>query len=113
MEQSIASLAIAHCESRSAPSVGRFAASWLARNENPKREALIAFAQRFENEWEDELAELFDRIDSARTFNSLVQTRNDIAHGLSTGIGHDTLMRYFDLVVEVVDWFADHLEPQP
>ena len=31
--------------------------SWLVRIQNPKREALIAFARRFEHSWGDELAD--------------------------------------------------------
>jgi hypothetical protein len=76
---------------------------------NPKRGALIDFIQRFDDEWGDELSEWLATVDPAKTLDSLVQTRNDIAHGLSTGIGHDTLTRYLELVVDIVNWFARRL----
>ena len=80
IEQSLVVLTTSHSEGRSAPTVARFAASWMSRTQNPKRETLVEFARRFDHVWGDELNELFDRIDPAETFNSLVQTRNDIAH---------------------------------
>lgn len=113
LEQSLITLARAHIEGQSSPTAARFGVSWLARMQNPRREILVEFARRFQHAWGDELDAYFDEIDPTTTFNSLVQTRNDIAHGLSTGIGHDTLVGYFRLVVDVVAWFADRLEPQP
>ncbi len=113
VEQSLVALATSHSESKSAPTVARFATSWLSRTQNPRRETLVEFARRFDHAWGDELNLLFDTIDPTETFNSLVQTRNDIAHGLSTGIGQDTLIRHFSLAVDVVSWFTNKLDPLP
>jgi hypothetical protein len=113
VEQSLITLTTAHAEGRSAPTVARFVGSWMSRTQNPKREALVEFARRFEHAWGDELDAYFDQIDPSDTFNSLVQTRNDIAHGLSTGINRDTLIRHFSLAVDVVDWFTAKLDPPP
>lgn len=109
LEQGIASMARAHCEARSDPLTARFAGSWLSKGQNPKRGTLIEFARRFDHSWGDEFIDVLDAIDPAGTLDSLVQTRNDIAHGLSTGIGHDTLVRYFGLVVDIVEWFETRL----
>lgn len=113
IEQSTLSLARAHCSSRSAATVISFVESWLDRSQNPKRGPLIAFASRFDGTWGKELDEVFEILDPSGTFDSLVQTRNDISHGLATGIGKDSLDRYLDLAVEIVEWFVGHFDPLP
>lgn len=113
VEQSLVALTTSHADSQSAPTVARFAISWLSRTQNPKRGTLVEFASRFDHGWGDELNGLFETIDPADTFNSLVQTRNDIAHGLSTGIGRDTLIQHLSVAIAIVSWFTDKLDPLP
>jgi RiboL-PSP-HEPN len=113
VDQSLVTLTVAHSEAKSAPTVARFAASWMARTQNPKRGRLIEFAGRFRHDWGEELDKALEAIDPTDSLNSLVQTRNDIAHGLSSGVGHDTLIRYFGLAVDIVAWFVDKLDPKP
>ena len=110
LEQGIATLALAHVETRSAPTAVRFASSWLSRMQNPRRGALIEFIGRFNHQWGEDFRKWLESVDPANTLDNLVQTRNDIAHGLSTGIGHDALVQYLGLAIDVTDWFADRLD---
>lgn len=109
LEQGILTMARAHCEMKSDPLTARFATSCLAKGRNPRSASLVDLARRFDHSWGEDLIELLGMIDPAGTLDSLVQTRNDIAHGLSTGIGHDALIQYFAIVVDVVDWFEARL----
>jgi hypothetical protein len=114
LELAVVTLAHHHCEQAGgAATVKRFSESWLSQSQNPKRETLVEFARRFDHEWGDELLAEFAVIDPQDTFNSKVQTRNDIAHGLSTGINKSTIDSYFDMVVELVEWWKNKLEPRP
>lgn len=78
-----------------------------------KSEKLTAFAGRFGEGWAADFETFLDVEDPNKTLNSLIQTRNDIAHGLSTGVGHDTLARYLELAVCIAEWFALRLDPIP
>ena len=93
--------------------VRQFAASWLERSPNPKRGAILTFAERFDEGWPKELETVLDKVDPEKTLDSFVQTRNQIAHGGTASIGIAALQNYLTIVIAVVHWMKDKFDPLP
>ncbi len=111
VEQTLMRLTVDHASTRAAPTIQSFVGAAMTRVRSPRRENLIAFASRFGDGWGEELLDFLQAEDPDGSLNSLVQTRNDIAHGLSTGVGHDTLGRYLELATAIAEWFTIRLDP--
>lgn len=101
LEVSMRSILGGHIREKASPRVQRFALSRLAEFQNPKCElicqALTAFdpswLTAFQGELQDEWKEAVD---------SVVNNRNQIAHGVDVGITLGTIRRYYDSAKKVV-----------
>ena len=114
LEQAVSALSLNHVARFGGGStVKEFASSWIQRSANPKRGALLEHVGRFDPSWPGELESLLSTLDPEKTLDSFVQTRNDIAHGLTTGIGFDALDNYSSIVLGVIDWCRDKFDPLP
>ena len=73
---------------------------------NPKAERLLIFVGFFDPNWRNQLEEYIsgERKDA---LDSIVNLRNDIAHGKSVGITYDRIKRYYDNGREVVEFIND------
>lgn len=85
------------------PKLMRFVTSSLGRQQNLKANRLLEITANFDLQWEKDLAEFLtdERTDA---LNSLVENRNQIAHGRSTGITHIRVRRYYTPVIEVIEF---------
>ena len=86
--------------------VARFAAARLNSLSNPKSNRFIETAQGFNPVWADELTEYLNQ-DSERRKNSIdsiMNNRNELAHGRNTSISVARVAAYLDDAVEVIDF---------
>lgn len=70
---------------------------------NPNVEKILALASRFSPNWRKEL-ERFLTDEMKESLNSIVNIKNALAHGRTTGISYITLKRYWDNVIKILDF---------
>lgn len=73
---------------------------------NPNVEKILALASRFSPEWRKEL-ELFLTDEMKDSLNSIVNIKNALSHGRTTGISYITLKKYWDNVLNILDFIDD------
>ncbi len=113
LEQTLLSLGRSACEQMSGGIGLDFALSWLERAPNPSSREIVRFVGRFSHRWATELEKILSTDQRSDRLNALVGIRNDIAHGKNQGVSAVQAFGYYELVVELVDWIADRLEPKP
>lgn len=113
LEQVSESCARTYLQEKSSPRTASFGASWLGRGRSPTPGNLVAFVDRFDTAWSEELQEMFDAEDErlSRDLSFLVDRRNKIAHGLNEGIGAAKALDLAQVSVEVADWFILRFDP--
>lgn len=75
----------------------------LGEFRNPNTEKILALTSRFSPEWRKEL-ELFLTDEMKDSLNSIVNIKNALAHGRTTGISYITLKKYWENVIKVLDF---------
>lgn len=70
---------------------------------NPNAEKILALTGRFSPEWRKEL-NLFLTEEMKDSLNSIVNIKNALAHGRTTGISHSTLKKYWENVLKILDF---------
>jgi len=95
-----------HARRRSAPTVASYAESRLAGFQNPKAERLVQLAGAFDRGWAVALTEFIagERKDA---IDSVMDNRNQIAHGESVTLTRGRLKGYYDKILEVINFVED------
>ncbi len=91
-----------YAEKQAAPSVANYVKSQLGNIQNPKMERILQLSGAFNPTWRKELGdtippEVRDAVDS------VVNTRNQIAHGEQTGISYVTMQAYYEQIKKLVE----------
>lgn len=86
----------------SAP-VGRYAAASVQRMQNVSSDKVFQLVGGFDPAWREAL-EAFMVDERKDAVDSIVANRNAISHGNPTGITYATVRRYYELVLEVLDY---------
>lgn len=96
----------------SSPQVTRFAVARLARISNPKAGRFIETAESFDPDWAAELKVFLDDDNQRRrnAINSIMNNRNQIAHGGSVQISVGRVREYLPGCVEVVEFLETQLQ---
>jgi hypothetical protein len=86
--------------------VANYVQKQLSRFQNPKMEKILTLAGSFNGLWRDKLkkatdGELKDAVDS------IVNNRNNIAHGRNSDITYGRIKEYFEKAVKVIDVLED------
>lgn len=94
IEQAVMSALDDYAKRRSSPTVARFASGYLSKFHNAKFEDILSVTSRFDPSWREHFetntaAEVQDAI------NSIVNNRNQIAHGGQVGISLVTFTEYY------------------
>jgi hypothetical protein len=97
IEQSLISLMREHARNKSAPTIFGYAEYNLSRLQNAKFEDILQLLGRFNPSWRDRFEngvseEIKDAVDS------VVNNRNQIAHGMDVGISIVTFERFYKCV---------------
>lgn len=93
------------------PQVARFAAGRLERISNPKAARFVETARSFEPAWADDL-EAFLNDDGGRRRNaidSIMNNRNQIAHGGGVQVSVGRIQEYLPGCIQVVDFIEGQL----
>jgi hypothetical protein len=106
LEISVRTIYGEYARRRSHPNVGDFVEGHLSRFQNPKMEKILQITQHFNAGWRQKLeaateGELKDAVDS------IVNNKNNIAHGNQVNITYGTMKRYFDDAVRVIEMIED------
>ena len=90
----------------SSPHVSQFVSRSLGRISNPNADRFLQTAGAFSRKWQEELDEFFLEDPDLRkgAINSIMSTRNKIAHGESVGITPAGVREYLDRSVEVLEF---------
>lgn len=109
-ENAIVALVLHYAQQRSAPEIAAFVERQLDRWTNPNAEKITTLFGIFKPDWRTAIeAYLVDeRKDSV---NSLVALRHKIAHGESVGTSLFQVKAHYNVILEVVDFLANLLEP--
>lgn len=88
---------------KASPAVGRYAAANVERLQNVSSDKVFQLVGAFDPAWREAL-EAFVVGERKDAIDSIVANRNAISHGNPTGITFATVRRYYELVVEVLDY---------
>jgi hypothetical protein len=107
-EAAIAALTINYCSRQASPSVNRYLSTKLGRLQNLKAQKLLDLVGAFDSKWREQLAHY---IEGARrdALDSVVDLKNQIAHGNSVGVTYTRIETYYERVKEIVDFVASML----
>jgi len=78
----------------------------LTRFQNPKMEKILSLAGSFNGLWRDKLKEATDG-ELKDAVDSIVNNRNNIAHGRNSDITYGRIKEYFKKAVKVIDMLED------
>lgn len=87
--------------------VARFVERKVARIRNPKSQQFIEIAASFKQEWSTQLEIFLNRDGRREAIDSIINTRNLVAHGESAGITVVRVSEYFTKCIEVAE-FLEH-----
>ncbi len=106
LENSIREIYQEFVQNSASPPVASFASSRLRGINNPKSERFVQVASSFSQEWGQSLAEFLNASNGERkdAIDSIINNRNQIAHGRNTNIFVVRVKGYLDRVVEVIDF---------
>ncbi len=85
------------------PKLARFTSLSLGRQQNLKANKLLELVAQFNLDWEKDLRQFLTE-ERKDALDSLVDNRNNIAHGRSTGITHARVWQYYRPVLEIIDF---------
>lgn len=92
------------------PAVGRYVTSRVERQQSMKANQLLDLVGSFDPAWRTSLEAFLD-MEHKDAVDSVVTNRHGIAHGRPTGISFVRVKRYYELVLDVVEFLEDQLLP--
>jgi hypothetical protein len=102
IEKSLSAIALEHARRAGAPSLQRFVEANTSRFNNANTEKVLQFLGSFDSDWRRKLEPIIvDQYKSA--FDSIVDLRNQIAHGVSVEITYVRIKNYFDVITEAIE----------
>lgn len=106
LEYSLQTIYADFATNSSSPHVSQFVSQSLGSIYNPNSERFLQTAGAFSKEWREELCEFFLEDPDLRkgAINSIMSTRNKIAHGESVGITPAGVQDYLDRSLEVLEF---------
>ena len=95
--------------------VARYVISRLETIYNPNAQRFIDVAGSFNSAWREELEEYLQGDDGSRkeALDSIMNNRNQIAHGKNVGITVHRVRDYIERCVEVLEFIEDQCDGRP
>ena len=106
-----------YLEDTSSSNSARYGKQALKRNQNPGSEQIVQILGFFNSSWRDNLENNLCWTDGGKdAFDSVINIRNNIAHGGDAGITLGTLTQYRDKAIKVLEYIEElcqnsHLAP--
>ncbi|MCG8348560.1 MAG: MAE_28990/MAE_18760 family HEPN-like nuclease, partial [Chloroflexales bacterium] len=109
LENAIITIYSTYAHDKAAPNVANYVETQLGRSQNPNMERILQVSGAFNPQWRSDIennlpGEVKDSV------NSIVNTRNQIAHGESTGITYITIKNYYDNALKLIDFLRRQCE---
>jgi hypothetical protein len=92
--------------------VANYVVAVLQRIQNPKTNRFIETARSFKPTWGDSLTQFVDQNGRREAIDSIMNNRNQIAHGQSSGITLSRVKAYLKLAVEVLEYIENQCNPK-
>lgn len=110
LEKAVASLLISRAEGKASPDVASFVEATLERWQNPRCEKLLQLLGSFDQRWRLSLEASME--DEGRfAVDSVINLRNQIAHGNDVGTTLSQIKSYYVHISKVVERVADLVDP--
>lgn len=108
IEQGVKALLEEYVRARSAPRIYRYAAHQISRLQNAKFEDILQLIGRFDPAWRSHLEDnMSEQTKSA--IDSIVNNRNQIAHGRQVNISLGTFSEYYSQLKNFMVYLEDYL----
>lgn len=91
-----------YAQNRAEPNITRFVETELRGFRNPNMERIIQLIGSFNPGWAKDIKEVTHG-QLTESINSIVNIRNQIAHGEDVGIGYPTIRSYYENAVKVIE----------
>ena len=103
LENAIIAIYSTYAHNKATPYVANYVTTQLERRQNPNMERILQISGAFNPQWRQDIEhnmsqEVKDSIDS------IVNIRNQIAHGIYTGITYMTIKNYYDNAIKLIDF---------
>lgn len=106
LENAITAIYVTYADKRATPYVINYVEAQLERFRNPTMERILQVSGAFNRDWRNDIeAKLSQEVKDA--VDSIVNIRNQIAHGESTGITYATIKNYYDNVLKLVTFLRE------
>jgi hypothetical protein len=109
IEESVRILLSEYVQKRADSNISRYVNAQLEGFQNPKAGKILDLLRAFDIAWA-ESAEQFLGDERKDAIDSIVNNRNQIAHGRNVGISYVTIRNYYEKAVEAVDFIEQMLQ---
>lgn len=101
LEQAIKTIFVEYVGSKAHPNIGRYAKARLQDFKNPSTAGIENILRSFNPNWADDLNAFWDG-ERKDAVDSLLNTRNHIAHGMDFGTTFSNIVKYYDHLDKVI-----------
>ena len=111
LENALVEVYSEYARGAASPEVAAFATGRLGRITNPNAGRFVETARSFRKQWADELSDFLDEDAQQRrhAIDSIMNSRNQIAHGERGQISVGRVREYLPRCVEVIEFIEDQL----
>lgn len=102
LEESIRTIFRVYSRTKSSPNVANHVETSLQHFQNPKMELILTLCGSFSQQWRNSLEEI-SKDEIKDSINSIVNTRNRVAHGEDVGITPGILRNYYKNAKRLID----------
>lgn len=113
IENSLKEIYSEFINSRASKPVADYAISYLSKLQNPKAEKIMELVGSFRQEWKMELEIFLTNEGRKDAIDSIMNNRNQIAHGKDVGVTVVRVSNYLEKVVAVLEFIELQCGNQP
>lgn len=99
-----------YIQSKSAKPVADYAIAYLTKLQNPKAEKVMELVGSFKKEWRTELETFLADKGRKDAIDSIMNNRNQIAHGKDVGVTVVSVSNYLEKIVSVLEFIEAQCE---
>ncbi len=110
VEKAVVALVLAYCRTTSSPNVQRYVESRIKRLANVNKESLLQLMGNFDTDWRTQI-EAFVTDEREAALNSVVDLRNQIAHGNPVAVSFNQIRDYYAHIRDIISKLANLLDP--
>jgi hypothetical protein len=109
LENAIIAIYSTYARDKAVPYVANYVESQLGRSPNPNMDRFLQISGAFNPQWRNEIEDKVP-LEVKDSINSIVYTRNQIAHGESAGITYITIKNYYSNALKLIDFLRQQCD---